>query len=257
MPSSRPPFLPAAALIARHLAGVVALAALWLMTAASAAPAAPTVPAAQPKPGYPALASPTAALSQYKLDLWQTEQGLPLNTVQALLQTRDGALWVGTAGGLARFDGVRFTTFDATQAPAMASEPVFGLMEDRSGALWVGHSRGAARYRQGRFETVIPAEVAGNRRVWAFAEAPDGAVWAATEHGLLLRSPEGASFKRYGEADGLPSTRLRSLALDRQGWLWIATSGGGLAVRDPADGRFHALKPDNGLFPHLQGHLQF
>ena len=255
VPSSRLPFLPTAALIARHLAGVIALAALWLMTAASAAPAtAPpaTAPAPPPKPGYAALASPTAALSQYKLDLWQTEQGLPLNTVQALLQTRDGALWVGTAGGLARFDGVRFTTFDAAQAPGMASEPVFGLMEDRSGALWVGHSRGAARYRQGRFETVIPAEVAGHRRVWALLEAPDGSVWAATEHGLLQRSPDGASFKRYDEADGLPSKRLRSLALDRQGWLWIATTGGGLAVRDPADGRFHALKPDNGLFPHLQ-----
>lgn len=213
----------------------------------------------RPLPNALALASPTASLSQYKLDLWQTEQGLPLNTVQALLQTRDGALWVGTAGGLARFDGVRFSTFDATQAPAMAAEPVFGFMEDRSGALWIGHSRGAARYRNGRFEPVIDAEVTGNRRIWSLLEAPDGTVWAASENGLVRRTPSAGkdaaaavSFKLYQEADGLPSKRLRSLALDRQGWLWIGTTGGGLAVMNTADGRIHALRPDNGLFPHLQ-----
>ncbi|MFN2239797.1 MAG: two-component regulator propeller domain-containing protein, partial [Thermoanaerobaculia bacterium] len=55
---------------------------------------------------------PGQALTQYRIDGWQTEQGLPLNTVHTFLQTRDGYLWVGTGGGLARFDGVRFTTFE-------------------------------------------------------------------------------------------------------------------------------------------------
>ena len=86
------------------------------------------------------------ALSQYKVDVWQTEQGLPLNTVQTLLQTRDGYLWVGTAGGLARFDGVRFTTYDSSQAPDMASQPIFGLMEDAQQNLWIGHSKGCLLY---------------------------------------------------------------------------------------------------------------
>ena len=63
------------------------------------------------------LPSPKDSLTQFKIDTWQTEQGLPLNTVQSLLQTRDGYLWVGTGGGLSRFDGVRFTTFDSLQAP--------------------------------------------------------------------------------------------------------------------------------------------
>lgn len=248
-----------------------ALLTLWLILplglgAAPPAPTAPTAPtvasspaaaAPAPKPGYAALAGPTVALSQYKLDLWQTEQGLPLNTVQALLQTRDGQLWVGTAGGLARFDGLRFRGFDQAQAPGMASEPIFGLMEDRQGGLWIGHSQGAARYRQGRFETVIDAEHSGGRRIWAFAEAPDGTVWAAGENGLLRReapaTPGGAArFTRYQEAEGLPTKRLRSLVLDAQGWLWMGSTGGGLILRDPASGRFHVLKPGQGGFPHLQ-----
>lgn len=187
------------------------------------------------------------ALSQYKVDVWQTEQGLPLNTVQTLLQTRDGYLWVGTAGGLARFDGVRFTTYDSSQAPDMASQPIFGLMEDAQQNLWIGHSKGAAIYRNGAFQLAIPAEVTGGRRVWAFAQAPDGAVWAATENGLV-RWDKGVT-KLYQQAHGLPTNRLRSLAFDREGVLWIGTTGGGLVAF--ADGRFQVLNPASG-FAHLE-----
>lgn len=189
----------------------------------------------------------SSSLSQYKIDGWQTEQGLPLNTVQALLQTRDGALWVGTAGGLARFDGVRFSSFNAGQAPGMASQPVFGFMEDGQGNLWIGHSSGAAIYRDGRFEPVFTRDITAGRRVWAFAQAPDGAVWAATENGLV-RWHQGV-VKLFQQADGLPTNRTRTLAFDRAGVLWIGTSGGGLVAL--SQGRFQTFNPDNG-FPHLQ-----
>lgn len=187
------------------------------------------------------------ALSQYKVDVWQTEQGLPLNTVQALLQSHDGYLWVGTAGGLARFDGARFTSFDARQAPSMASEPVFGFMEDAQQNLWIGHSKGAAIYRNGSFQTVFASELTDGRRVWAFAQAADGVVWAATENGLV-RWEKGAT-RLYQQADGLPTNRLRTLAFDRQGTLWIGTSGGGLVAL--AAGRFRVLGSEQG-FPHAQ-----
>jgi hypothetical protein len=48
----------------------------------------------------------------YRIDNWTTDQGLPQNTVQCLLQTHDGYLWLGTQSGLARFDGLHFTVFD-------------------------------------------------------------------------------------------------------------------------------------------------
>ena len=213
----------------------------WLVAALALLPALAATAAS------PGLADPTRLLTQYKIDAWQTEQGLPLNTVQALLQTSDGYLWVGTAGGLARFDGARFTSFSAAEAPDMASQPVFGFMEDAQHNLWIGHSRGAALYRDGRFQTVISSALTAGRRVWAFAQAADGAVWAATENGLL-RWDKGAT-KLYQQADGLPTNRLRSLAFDRAGVLWIGTSGGGLVAL--ADGRFSVLNPDKG-FAHLQ-----
>jgi len=191
------------------------------------------------------------ALSQYKVDSWQTEQGLPLNTVQALYQSHDGYLWVGTAGGLARFDGVRFTCFDARQAPSMASEPVFGFMEDAQQNLWIGHSKGAAIYRKGSFQAMFGSEVTDGRRVWAFAQAADGVIWAATENGLVRweQGPGKGATRLYQQADGLPTNRLRTLAFDRAGTLWIGTSGGGLVAL--AAGRFRTLGPEQG-FPHLQ-----
>ena len=105
------------------------------------------------------------ALTQYKIDNWQTEQGLPMNTVQSLLQTRDGYLWVGTAAGLARFDGVRFKTYESLQIPVVSSSPVFGLMEDAQGTLWIGHACGAVIYRDGRFQSAFPNELHGNNNL--------------------------------------------------------------------------------------------
>ena len=83
-------------------------------------------------------------------------------------------------------DGTRFATFESSPVPELASRPVFGFMEDREGGLWIGHSRGATRYRNGHFERVISDELMEGRRVWAFAQARDGAVWAATENGLVI-----------------------------------------------------------------------
>src|SRR5687767_5199260 len=51
------------------------------------------------------------ASAQYRIDHWTTEDRLPQNTVNAIVQTRDGYLWLGTWNGLARFDGVRFSVF--------------------------------------------------------------------------------------------------------------------------------------------------
>nr|WP_319564307.1 two-component regulator propeller domain-containing protein [uncultured Rhodoferax sp.] len=208
----------------------------------ASAPAAPSVWT----PGM-AAGDDIRALSQYKVDNWQNEQGLPMNLVHALLQTRDGYLWVGTAGGLARFDGHHFTTFELSEAAEAANQPVFGLMEDSEQTLWIAHGKGALRYRHGLFQTAFSTEVTAGQRVYAFAQAPDGSVWSATENGLV-RWNQGVT-KLYQQADGLPTNRLRTLAFDRSGVLWIGTSGGGL-VSFSAN-RFTVWNPANG-FPHLQ-----
>ena len=105
------------------------------------------------------------SITQYKVDGWQTEQGLPLNSAQTVYQSRAGYLWVGTAAGLARFDGLRFATFESSPVPELVSRPIFGFMEDVDGTLWIGHGRGATLYRNGRFERAFDNALMDGRRV--------------------------------------------------------------------------------------------
>ncbi len=56
---------------------------------------------------------PAKRITQYVHDVWQTENGLPANDVQAIVHARDGFLWLATRGGLVRFDGVSFRVFDS------------------------------------------------------------------------------------------------------------------------------------------------
>src|SRR6516225_7900902 len=72
-----------------------------------------------------------AGPSAFLIDTWQTAQGLPENLVDCILQTRDGYLWVGTYGGLARFDGTRFVTFGVHNSKGFRHNRITSLLEDR------------------------------------------------------------------------------------------------------------------------------
>jgi len=90
----------------------------------------------------PALAlDPSKAITQYTRDAWTSETDLPQTSVQAMAQTRDGYLWLGTQEGLVRFDGVRFTQ--------MSSEDITALCEACDGTLWVGTYNGLMGLKEG------------------------------------------------------------------------------------------------------------
>ena len=77
-----------------------------------------------------------AAGGEYSHRVWRIEDGLPQNRIRALCQTPDGYLWIGTAEGLARFDGMRFTIFDHSNAPALHDDGILALLRGaRRGAV--------------------------------------------------------------------------------------------------------------------------
>src|SRR5258708_4325623 len=78
----------------------------------------------------------------YFMRVWQAENGLPQNKVTAVVQTRDGYIWIGTYSGLARFDGMRFAIFDDKNTPQMRNSRVTDLFETEDGTLWIGHENG-------------------------------------------------------------------------------------------------------------------
>src|SRR5262245_43148707 len=77
---------------------------------------------------------------EYIQNFWNTANGLPQNSVNAVVQTRDGYLWIATYGGLARFDGVKFTLFDVADTEGITSNRILSLCESRDGGLWIGTS---------------------------------------------------------------------------------------------------------------------
>ena len=96
---------------------------------------------------------PNKAITQYALDHWGTEDGLPLNTVNKLIQTRDGYLWLGTQEGIARFDGLSFKIFDKSNS-ALRNNNIPTLYEGRDGTLWIGtRGGGLTLYKDEQFST--------------------------------------------------------------------------------------------------------
>ncbi len=100
------------------------------------------------------VATTTACYAQYRFDHWTADNGLPQNSVRDIVQTHDGYLWLTTFDGLVRFDGVRFTVFNKSNSPGIASNRFLILYEDSQGDLWAAlETGGLVQRHQGRFKT--------------------------------------------------------------------------------------------------------
>ena len=161
---------------------------------------------------------------QYISRLWQMDEGLPHNSVQAIAQTRDGYLWVGTAGGLARFDGMRFTVFDQKTTPEIRGHSVTALCEGQDGSFWIGTDSGLTRLKDGTFSHYGQTNGLASDSVRTIFESRDGSIWIGTTGGLT-RYHEG-KFTSLTERDGLAQNAVRSVCEDQEGNIWIATGGG-------------------------------
>src|SRR5579863_3918585 len=96
---------------------------------------------------------PNTALAQYTRERWSEEQGFPGGRVNAIAQTPDGFLWIGTERGLVRFDGLTFASISSGNPENSPDGPVLGLVTDGEGNLWIRQEGPILlRYRDGKFE---------------------------------------------------------------------------------------------------------
>ena len=168
------------------------------------------------------------AQAQYHVEVRTVDDGLPQNSVNAILQTHDGYIWLATNGGLARYDGVSFKTFDVGNTPAMTSNRILSLCEDREGSLWIGtENQGLMRLKDGVFTSYPQVEEIKNRAVAAIIEAREGGLWMATAT-ALVRLKDGV-FTAYTGDYRLPAKLVpwsRSMFEDQHGDLWVALNSG-------------------------------
>lgn len=170
--------------------------------------------------------APLRAAPPMAHDRWTLEDGLPQSSITAILQARDGYLWLGTFGGLARFDGVRFREYGPANTPGLASTRILALAEDVEGRLLIGTEEGDVLRLDGeRVTPLVDSAELPRAAVRALLVEPNGTVWIATGQGLV-RVAEGIVAARYSAPVDLPGNDVLSLALDGRGVLWAGTSGG-------------------------------
>jgi ligand-binding sensor domain-containing protein/signal transduction histidine kinase len=201
-----------------------------------------------------------ALAEAYHVQNWRREDGLPDGQITALEQTRDGYLWIGTAKGLARFDGVRFKVFKAGGTPGFTDSRISSLSTDRQGTLWVGMLDGnLARGQEEGFagmqppvpltfrpeqkripdtwlwdrRTAMVEEAVGTPR--SAGERPsdrraqltkdgEGAVWWHVS-GLGMMRLKAGQWTVLTATNGLPPGTVRQVASDREGHIWFEVDG--------------------------------
>ena len=209
---------------------------------------------------------PGRGLREFGRQVWLSENGLPQNTVQAIAQTPDGYIWIGTQEGLARFDGVKFEIFDKQNTPALKSNDIRSLLAAQDGALWIATSFGLVRRQNGQFATLTANEGLPDNNITKVIEDRSGRIWIATtaavavyvngtfktlanragiqaltalnDGSVIVATTAGIETFRndaIGAAStpsALASNNVTALAEDRNGGIWYGTTDGVWEIRD-------------------------
>ncbi|MGI8494864.1 MAG: ligand-binding sensor domain-containing protein, partial [Pyrinomonadaceae bacterium] len=171
--------------------------------------------------------------AEFRIDRWTTAEGLPQNTVNSIVQTRDGYLWIGTFGGLARFDGVRFTVFNTVNAPALKSSRITALHEDRAGILWAATETGdISCYQNGAFRSFDSGEI--EEITSLYVDVRGSTLWAGGWSGARrYRLPENRCAEGVHEFERIkpppinnqPSDQISTILETADGAIWLDNFG--------------------------------
>jgi signal transduction histidine kinase/ligand-binding sensor domain-containing protein len=191
--------------------------------------------------------SATVRLSEYQKQEWQVEDGLPQSELRAITQVPGGRLLIATYGGVASFDGLRFSPIRVDAKDPAASEPVNSLLLSRSGDLWIGtDDRGIIRQTAGTAINVSEKAGFHQERIRGLFEDATGTIWAATHDGIERITVHGGTqsvelLDKLGPVSGDITTPF---AEDGQGGIFVLTS----------DGVFHLTT--RGVHTHVLEHHQ-
>ena len=156
--------------------------------------------------------------------IWHSADGLPSDSVTAILQTRDGYLWVGTSAGLVRFDGVKFTEMNLAASTTNNPVRVTALCQDNDGHLWVGtREHGLFEFEQGTVLHFMKEQGLLDDRVTSLAADHRGHVWIGSPSGLNLWN--GKNFSSFSQ-DGLPDKAVSWVNVAPSGTVWVTTRVG-------------------------------
>jgi signal transduction histidine kinase/ligand-binding sensor domain-containing protein/DNA-binding response OmpR family regulator len=173
---------------------------------------------------------PQKTINQYGHDVWLRQNGLPANSINVSLQTRDGYLWLGTSAGLFRFDGVSFTAISTDPENNKSPETVSVLCEASDGSLWIGMLYGGLRrLKDGVVRRYGSQEGLNSPQIKVLFESRAGNLWVGTSNGLFRSAGEGFV------PVPVDQTFFTSIAQDAAGRIWVGTFRG-VRIFDDARG---------------------
>jgi PAS domain S-box-containing protein len=210
-------------------------------------------------------------------------EGLTDSAIDAVLEAKDGSIWVATDKGLNRIKDNKIEQW--LTKDGLPDNSMTALFESRDGSIWIGTMTGLGRYSGGRITNYRLKDGLSDLRMMAAAEEEDGTIWFGTAQGLTrykdgkfepfmndgvlgeatitnikvlksngeiwLTSPneglfriKGGALTQFTTADGLPTNLLNSVTEDDAGNLWIGTESGLVRYRE---GKFRTYSTKQGL----------
>lgn len=192
---------------------------------------------------------------KYIKTVYSTQNGLPQNSINSIVQTRDGYLWLATFGGLVRFDGNTFTTFVTNDTPNLINIRISALYEDRNGVLWIGSENGdLMKYQDGKFSVVFQ-NPSNHRSIIKIFLDRQNRLWLLND-GATIFNPETKEAKFYETNEMLdPNSYFNSPHKDKNdfarifaikeapdGSIWMASDGGLIKYQDGKFTNYFRLK---------------
>ena len=188
-----------------------------------------------------------------------TTDGLPSNGITALHQDRKGFIWIGSSGGITRYDGYNFTTFANVPGDtnSISKSLVWSIFEDHENILWIGTQEGGLNCFDPALEkftryTHNPEDPGslGKGAVMSIYEDRDHTIWVGTRGGGLNRLDRNTGkFTRFvhnqAVSGSISSNVANSIFQDKAGNLWIASMDGGLNIFDYSTETFTSYSVQN------------
>jgi len=170
-------------------------------------------------------------LGDYTVTRWTKDNGLPDNSVTCLLQTRDGFLWIGTGGGLTRFDGLNFVSLRLTVGNSGGAKQITALYQDEQNRLWIGtREDGLWCLASGVASRFNPRPGLDCSTVTYITGDGAGSLWVGTTNGLSCF--HGTNVTSLAVAQGLPSENIASVHVSGTNSVWVTTRKGMCQFKD-------------------------
>lgn len=163
----------------------------------------------------------TENLRDWIVYTYDNTNGLPTSEANTVLQTSDGYVWIGSYGGLIRYDSTSFHNY--SEGGVFPSSGIRALFEDSKGRLWIGtNDMGVFYYEKGKFTSVTSSDNMKFLSIRSFAEGEDGKIYVGATSGLAV--VDNVSLKYVDES--ACSSTVYSMARDREGNIWACMDDG-------------------------------